>query len=247
MTIRWSKISLAQYAELETLRRFQATDKLQQDISCLSIITGISEDKISDMKAKRFDRMRQKMFRMLSQEPINRKRIFWIRLRRFVAVNDMDDYTGSHLESISILKVTPENMHEKAAEVLASLIEEKTPFRRQLSFKSRVELLKSKCPVSIALPIIKHFDSGLKEIIVTYEPQKKTLPDIDQPLTPDFKKTQSLYDHWGFFHTFFELSGRKRDKMDYWRKQSIPYIFNSLAHRSDLLDQQEIDRLTNKK
>jgi|TARA_R110000823_G_scaffold211115_1_gene341471 hypothetical protein len=47
-----------------------------------------------------------------------------------------------------------------------------------------------------------------------------------------------MFEHWGHFYTIFELTGRDYNKMDYWREQSIVYIYNCLAFRKDLQDEE---------
>jgi hypothetical protein len=232
MRFSWSNISLENYAALHTLYSYDATDKIQQDISALSIITGKSEDYFTTCSLSKLGRYRASLHKVLNT-PINPSKItrFRIGLRWFTCPDGIENFNGEHLEAVSLLKITNENRIHKYANILAAITESK------LSYHSKVKLFE-KMPAEIAVSICDRFLIQFGELAAKYDNSEKVSVKDNDPSRPDFRKqTISMFEHWGYFHVFFELSNRDRTKMEYWRKQSIPYIFNSLAHRKDLMDE----------
>lgn len=229
----WSNISLENYATLHTLYGYDATDKIQQDISALSVITGKREKYFESRSLSKLNRYREGLHKLLAT-PIKQSKItkFRIGLKYFHCPDGIENYLGEHLENVSLLRINEKNLPELYPKLLAVIAGNELPYNK------KVELF-NKLPAEIGVSICDRFLSQLGEVAAKYDTTTEVKQiTSDKPLTPDFRKqTVSMFEHWGYFHVFFELSGRDRTKMEYWRKQTIPYIFNSMAHRKDLNDE----------
>lgn len=236
MKFRWSSISLETYSQLDALLRYNATDKLQQEISVLAILTGKEEKYFESISFRRLGKYQRAFREMWGCFPTEVKHEFKCKGRTFTFAKGIENFTGAHLESISLLKLNADNLAENYPKIVASLVEETSgKMFKPLSFLECAELFSKHLPCSIGIAIGNKFLSDLGEIAKIHADQPQVIED-PEILQPDFGKTP-IFEHWGYFHTFFELSGRDRTKMDYWRKQTIPYIFNSLAHRRDVVEE----------
>lgn len=235
MTFSWSSISLENYAALHILYRYDATDKVQQDISALEIITGKPERYFETCSLTKLNRYREGLHKLLDTQ-IEQSKIesFRIGLNKFYCPDGIEFYFGEHLEGVSLLRINETNIFELYPTLLAVIAS-----GNEMPFHEKVERFK-KLPAQIGVSICDRFLSQLGKVAEKYDSttEVKTVVKEGEPLRPDFRKqTVSMFEHWGYFHVFFELAGRDRTKMEYWRKQTIPYIFTSMAHRKDLQDE----------
>lgn len=241
MRINWDSISLDTFAQIDSLLSYNATDKLQQQITALSIITGKSEYHFENISFRRLSKYQKQLISLYENIPTKVSHTFKCKGRTFTFGKEIDEFNGDHLESISLLKLNQSNTAQNCSKIVAILTDE-VPHRflKPLTFKQKIELFDNHLSANIGIPISNKFLTDLGEIAKIYNEQPKKIESLEDGLKPDFEtKYTPMFEHWGYFHVFFELSGRDRTKMDYWRKQSIPYIFNSLAHRKDMMDEKD--------
>lgn len=242
--MNWKQINLDTYAALQNLYATTARDPLMQDITALAIITNYPESYFETIPLCKLTKHRRSL-KSLIETPVGKydPDSFRCNLRKFYAPKGIENYKGEHLEGVSLLKLNEKNIAENIAKILAVIsTEQKSMLTRIYTFTEKVEHFSRFVPASVGVPICNRFLTELGELSRAYgeRPRKVSADQIDNSGEPDFSKhTMTLHEHWGYFHVFFELAGRDRTKMDYWRDQTIPYIFNSLAHRKDLSDDEK--------
>ena len=118
--------------------------------------------------------------KFLKSEPSGKLyKSFWFKGRRFTIKLTQDEVTAGQAMSVSLLKLTGENMASKMPELLAAIVEEtKIPFRKQLTFGERSNLFKQ-LPASIGIAVCVFFWEVSKELqnsMLTYlEREAETL------------------------------------------------------------------------
>ena len=174
MTYSWSKISLENYAAIDALNRHIPTDYLQHGVSLLSLATGESEAHFMELPLSKLQKQIIELTEFLQKEireKLYRKFRCGGRQFRLVCIS-MDEIKGKHIEAVSILKITPENLASNCPKIMASITEEYNLFfRKPLSFDRKVELFSKHLPASIGMGtclFFWHVSNALQPVMVSY-------------------------------------------------------------------------------
>jgi hypothetical protein len=181
MKYSWDKISLENYAAIDALNRGKVSDETMKSVSLLSLASGKPESHFESMDFVTLFKEMSDLTAFL-EKPIEEKLtpVFYCGSRRFkLTCLTEEDIRGKHVEAISLLKVTPENIAENAPKIMAAVTEEVFTFRKKLSFDQKTKLFAEKLPASIGMGVVLFF----------WELSNELLPAI---LSYSQKEVQSL-------------------------------------------------------
>ena len=167
--MKWSDINLETYAAVIELVRADTTDIFQRDITLLSLITGKSEAEIEAMKIDEFNTLRNELYGLLSTEVAAKyNKVFKVAGRGYKVAISATEISATDLMDISLLKITPDNLHLKLAEFMAIVCKPYgiiSKFQRKLTYQEKVEVFKKHMTADIAMGVTLFFWTASIELL----------------------------------------------------------------------------------
>ena len=167
--MKWSDINLETYAAVIELVKADTTDILQRDITLISLITGKSEDEIEAMKIDAFNSLRNELYSLLDTEvAANYNKVFKVAGRGYKVAITATEISATDLMDISLLKITPDNLHLKLAEFMAVVAKPyglMSKFRRKLTYQEKVEVFKKHLTADVAMGVTLFFWTASIELL----------------------------------------------------------------------------------
>ena len=167
--MKWSDINLETYAAVIELVKADTTDIFQRDITLISLITGKSESEIEAMKIDEFNTLRNELYSLLSTEvAANYNKVFKVAGRGYKVAITATEISATDLMDISLLKITPENLHLKLAEFMAVVAKPYgiiSKFQRKLTYQEKVEVFKKHMTADVAMGVTLFFWTASIELL----------------------------------------------------------------------------------
>lgn len=164
MKYSWSNISLENYAAIDALNRGAKTT--ENKVSMLSLASGKPESYFEGLDFVELYSEIKDLNEFLDTE-IQEKLypVFWCSGRRFkLTCLTQEEIKGKHVEALSLLKITSENVAENCPKILAALTEETFSFRKKLSFQQKVDAFNTNLPSSVGMGVCLFFWEVLNEL-----------------------------------------------------------------------------------
>lgn len=171
MSYSWDNITLENYAAIDALRRSTVVESNKEAYivhwcSLLALANNKPESHYEAMDFVSLYKEIECLKTFLNTEIKERLHtVFRSAGRRFkLTCLTEEEIKGQHVEALSLLKITPETLAEKAPSILAAITEEAWTFRKKLSFNQKVELFSKQLPASIGMGVCLFFWEVLNEL-----------------------------------------------------------------------------------